>query len=71
MLPWRWNLIPPNQIKDTIFDGLKPMKLIDNGYIDTTELETVFALKSVPKNPDRTSRYLRVDFHRMLSNLKL
>jgi hypothetical protein len=50
----RWNLIPPNQIKDTIFDGLKPMKLIDQGYIDTSELENVFALKSVPKNPNST-----------------
>ncbi|ELR15924.1 formin domain containing protein [Acanthamoeba castellanii str. Neff] len=50
MLPWRWNLIPQNQIKDTIFDGLKPMKLIDQGYIDTADLENVFALKSVPKN---------------------
>jgi hypothetical protein len=51
----RWNLIPQNQIKDTIFDGLKPMKLIDQGYIDTADLENVFALKSVPKNSNRTS----------------
>jgi len=47
MLPWRWQTINKHQAANTVFNGLNAMLLIEEGIIDKTELEDVFALKKL------------------------